>query len=109
VADPGDLTIWRHEVPIDDQWHLVACGRVLHVDARTSGVVEFWALHWTPTVDRPLPPAREFRVFGTGHPLPGHHLGHKVNHVGSVAIGPFVWHLMETALNLSARLDGTHP
>jgi hypothetical protein len=79
----SDATIYRYEVPVDDRWHaLELTGAVLHVGARRLDVVEFWALH----TDSP-PHRREYRVFGTGHPLDGG------RHVGTVVHPSLVWHL----------------
>jgi hypothetical protein len=90
VQPPEGLrVIYRYEVPVDDQWHLIALsGPIVHVDGRTPHVVEFWALHQgAPTVER------AFRVFGTGQPLPldaGVHRGTVL-----AAGGRLVWHLFE--------------
>lgn len=81
--------IHRYEVPVDDEWHEIALsGDVLYVASRDQFVVEFWALHsGGPTVPR------QFRVFGTGQPLPDE----SVRHHGTAlaASGTLVWHLME--------------
>jgi hypothetical protein len=78
--------IWRYVVPVDDRWHeLVLSGAILHVASRRADEVDVWALSsGGPEV------AREFRVFGTGHPLP-----EGVTHRGTALDGPYVWHLME--------------
>lgn len=80
-------TIYRYEIPVDDQWHpLPLSGAIVHVASRDPYAVELWALDGGPTV------TRGFRVFGTGQPLPD-----DVQHVGT-AIPPggrLVWHLME--------------
>lgn len=84
--------VYRYVVPVDDEWHsIVLQGPLLHVDARAVSPVEVWALH-----DDAIPEwAREFRVFGTGHPLPDD----AGVHVGSVIVenGVLVWHLFERA------------
>lgn len=86
---PDSRAVYRYEVPVDDQWHtLDLSGAVLHVAARQADVVEVWALNsGGPKV------GREFRVFGTGHPLP---LAAR-QHVGTAfaADGALVWHLWE--------------
>lgn len=59
-------TIYRYEVPVDDQWHtLELSGAILHVAARRPEVVELWAFESGGPRMR-----REFRVFGTGQPMP---------------------------------------
>jgi hypothetical protein len=82
-------SVWKYEVPVDDQWHEVLIpqpGRVLHVDsqgARTT--VAVWA-EVTPSSDELYP--QRFRAFGTGQPIPA-----RSNYVGSTLAGPFVWHI----------------
>lgn len=81
--------IFRYEVPVDDQWHEIdLTGPIVYVALRDPSVVEFWAWH----TDGPAVTS-EFRVFGTGHPLPAGPLTYR----GSVvtAGGHLVWHLME--------------
>lgn len=82
-------TIYRYEVPVDDQWHeLRLSGAVLHVACRRPDTVELWALHTEgPELHR------AFRVFGTGQPLPPE----PTRHVGTAlaAEGRLVWHVME--------------
>jgi hypothetical protein len=82
-------TIHRYEVPRDNLWHPVeGCDTPLSLGARRSSPapVEFWAranggdgVRW-------------FRVYGTGHPVPG-----DATYRGSVIVngGMFVWHLFE--------------
>lgn len=86
TIDATTQTIWRHSVPIDDEWHeYPLTGDVLHVASRQPGAVDFWALNGG------VPAAtRRFRVFGTGHPIPA-----DAAYVGTAPAGPFVWHLME--------------
>lgn len=92
-----DPTIYRYEVPVDDRWHIITLtGDVLHVAARKPDLVELWAV-----ANQDPPDKHRYRVFGTGHPLPG-----KVEttathgplvHVGTAlaADGRLVWHLFE--------------
>lgn len=83
-------SIFRYEVPVDDQWHEFALrGDVLAVGCRVPTVVEFWARH---DDDEP-PTVRRLAVVGTGHPLPdgvGRHHGTAV-----APGGHLVWHLLE--------------
>ena len=89
IETPGAKRILRYEVPVDDQWHVHdLAGPIVHVAARDPRVVEFWALDedgWTRD--------SEFRVFGTGHPLPEGRLVHHGTVI--VADGRLVWHLIE--------------
>lgn len=82
-----DQTIYRYEVPVDDQWHdFDLSGEVVCVAARQGPeVVEFWARVYSSYAEK-----RRFRVFGTGHALP-----EDVSHIGTALVGPLVWHLME--------------
>lgn len=47
-------TIYRYEVPVDDEPHPVKLsGKILHVGCRNANIVEFWALHsGSPTIER---------------------------------------------------------
>lgn len=84
----GAHTVYRHEIPVDDQWHtLPLTGAVLHAAARHAvDVVEIWTLHTGgPPVDR------AFRIYGTGHPFHPDDTHHKV----ALAPGGLVWHVIE--------------
>jgi hypothetical protein len=70
--------VYRYEVPIDDQTHTLPIssplwdhqGPPLAVAAIRDGerwTVEFWAEHRDGARVYP----RSFRVYGTGHPVPG--------------------------------------
>jgi hypothetical protein len=78
----------RYEVPVDDQWHTLACGIPMAVGCRRNDVVEFWAYEMSPQ-----PPTRQFRVFGTGQPFDKDDIWY----AGSVTTpdGQYVWHLLE--------------
>jgi hypothetical protein len=90
--------VLRYEVPVDDDWHTIGGGRVVHVDNRPQ---RFTDLHprlevWTEEHlldDWPATPAltaeRRVIVVGTGHQIPPA----ATQHLGSVLDGPFVWHL----------------
>jgi hypothetical protein len=82
------IKIFRYEVPVDDRWHEVESGDVLHVAARQPDRVEFWAFADGPTTRR-----RWLRVYGTGQPITDGiwaHLG-----TAMAADGRLVWHLLE--------------
>ncbi|GHH87831.1 hypothetical protein GCM10017771_30610 [Streptomyces capitiformicae] len=81
-------TIHRFEVPVDDRWREISgCGTPIHVDCRDPQIVEFWA--WR----RDDLPARHFRIYGTGQPIPDgtHYRGTTLTPGGQL-----VWHLIET-------------
>jgi hypothetical protein len=89
VPDPS-LSVLRRalrwSVPVDDQWHQIGGGKVLHVDARSNGTVEVWTLEGSaPSVSRTV------RVYGTGHPI----AEADTEHLGSVIVadGALVWHV----------------
>jgi hypothetical protein len=80
--------ILRYEVPIDLRWHTITgCSEPLHIGARSSGVIEFWAWEREGVGSAPY----EYRVYGTGHTI-----DEPVRHVGSVIAegGYRVWHLV---------------
>ena len=84
---PGER-IFRHEVPVDDEWHSFRIvGNPLHVACRRLAVVEFWArANNDPGV------SRMFRVVGTGHLMPD-----AVTYWGTAVTADLVWHLVERA------------
>lgn len=93
--EPG-LKIFRYEVPVDDRWHeLRIGGDPLHVAARVSSVVEFWAFE-----PGEYPSTRHFRVVGTGQPIPAGEnrwLNSRYHGSAITAGGAMVWHLIEEA------------
>lgn len=89
-------TVFRYEVPIDDQWHTHnLTGAILHVASRKRDTVEFWALSTTGA-----PITRSFRVFGTGQEVPntakwrGTALS-PADPARLLPAGQFAWHLFE--------------
>lgn len=81
--------ILRETVPVDDAWHVLELGGdIEHVATRGHAYVEIWFL------DDPGRPVCErcFRVFGTGQPIEGRHVGTALTPDG------LVWHLMEREL-----------
>lgn len=82
--------VFRHEVPVDDQWHeFELTGPILHVATRHYDRVEFWTI---ADLGGPVR-VRTFRVFGTGQPLPDD----AAIYIGS-AFTPsrnLVWHVFE--------------
>lgn len=94
--DRTDRRVLRWNVPVDDAWHEIGGGSVLHVAVREDpALVEVWTLerlkpNW-PASD--VTAKRAVRAFGTGHLLPpdlGRHLG--------TALCPtarLVWHVFE--------------
>lgn len=93
--------ILRWEVPVDDEWHGIGAGRVVHVGDRppqfphaaTGDRVEVWTEEDCPD-DFPkteVEAPRLVRVFGTAQPLPDEARAH----VGSALspLGRLVWHV----------------
>lgn len=83
------LRIFRFEVPVDDQWHPIKLtGSPISVGCRDPRVVEFWAIEADPVHSI----TRQFRVVGTGQPLP------EACQFWGTAVAPggaLVWHLVE--------------
>lgn len=78
--------VLKYDVPVDDLWHSVGGGPVIHVACqRDSGVVQVWTREWGSAYR-----ARAVRVFATGQPLP-----EGMDHLGSAlaADGGLVWHV----------------
>ncbi len=84
-------SIWRYEIPADDQWHEVNLTSVpLHAAMvfRSGGFgVEFWA----ERSDGPEITYR-FQVFGTGYPIPDNAVWWATCDRG---VGGLVFHLYE--------------
>lgn len=95
--------VLRWNVPVDDQWHEIGAGKVLHVNDRLpqfahergprEDVVEVWTEEACPD-DFPASEVegrRSVRVFGTAQPLPDD----AVVHLGSALspLGRLVWHV----------------
>lgn len=74
----------RWNVPVDDDWHAIGGGKVLHVAARVRGVVEVWTLE-VGEASKP----RTVRVYGTGHPI----AEADTEHIGTAIDGGLVWHV----------------
>jgi hypothetical protein len=67
--------VLRWDVPVDDAWHEIGAGGVVHVAARgyrerPGDLVEVWTLEETAGVDTSELPKRSVTVVGTGHRLP---------------------------------------
>lgn len=67
--------VLRWDVPVDDKWHEIGAGRVVHVAARDhrerpGDLVEVWTLEDTPGVDTSDLPKRSVIAGGTGHQAP---------------------------------------
>jgi hypothetical protein len=79
--------IYRYEVPVDGDFHAIACGPVLAVGCRDRNVVEFWAYPKGHGFE-----VRHFRVAGTGHVVDD-----EEQHVGTAVApgGDLVWHLVQ--------------
>lgn len=89
--------VLRWDVPVDDEWHEIGAGRVVHVASRAhrkrpGDLVEVWTLE-----ERPFPGTDELegprlvRVFGTGHEVPD-----EAHYIGTAVVPAFAVH--ETGL-----------
>jgi hypothetical protein len=83
--------MFRYVVPVDDEAHIftLTSDPVAVAATDDEGAVEFWAEH---EQDAAMIRSRAFRVFCTGHPLPG-----DATWVGTCPRTPLgaVWHLYE--------------
>jgi hypothetical protein len=85
------MRVLRWEIPVDDQWHQIGGGRVLHTACRppSATTVHIWTLEPENTAIAP----RHACVIGTGHRVPmdaGDHLGTAITHDDAL-----VWHVFE--------------
>lgn len=86
--------VLRWEVPVDDEWHDIGAGRVVHVAARSyrkrpGDLVEVWTLEVDyagdgSTADLAMRPVT---VIGTGHPAPS-----PAWYIGTAIVPAFVVH-----------------
>jgi hypothetical protein len=82
-------TVWKYEVPIDDQRHEVLIpefAEIIGCGMQREMLIAFWAV--VKNEEHLVP--RYFRVVGTGHPI-----DEAEDVCGSVLDGQFVWHLVE--------------
>lgn len=96
---PSRPRVLRFAVPVDDSWHAIGSGPVLHVDCRNGeyDVVQVWTLE-SEQLENVLAGnlrsdfGRYVRAFGTGHSIPA-----GASHIGTAltAGGALVWHLFE--------------
>lgn len=92
------VRIYRHEVPVDGQWHaFVLQSEPLAVGCRKSDVVEFWVDHHENEAGDAIGDVTRFElmVVGTGQRLPDE----ATEYVGTAIapFGTFVWHLIRKA------------
>lgn len=82
--------VLRWEVPVDDAWHKIGAGDVVHVAAREykrkpGDLVEVWTLEEGPDAGPWAGHAtRSVTIVGTGHPLP-----EDVYHIGTAVVPAF--------------------
>lgn len=88
-------TVWKYTIPVDDGYHPIPVGKVVHVEWLHHDAVYVWVetdveeSKHRPAVVQGL---RGVRVFGTGQPIPD-----DIVHLGTAVmpddIGRLVWHL----------------
>lgn len=85
--------VYKYEVPVDDQWHgfwTSSRGPVLAAACQVSpSVVTIWLEDDDEVEDR----QRDFRVYGTGHPIEEADAGWAAS--VTEAGGGLVWHVYE--------------
>ena len=88
-------TIWKYDIKVIDKEIIISLPEdtnILHVGCQYKNYVTFWA---EVAPGRSMT-SREFRIFGTGQPLPQSNIaGEEWVHQGTVQDGEFVWHLYE--------------
>lgn len=84
--------VLRWEVPVDDDWHSIGGGQVLHVACKPdrADVVHVWTLE--PVDPAAEEPHRIVSAFGTGHHIDRNAVG---DHLGTALALPLVWHVFE--------------
>lgn len=87
-------TIWKYELPVDDQWHdLPINGPITGFGPHPvrNDLVLVWAVH-----NEGADGGRRLRVFGTGHELPENTRTQNVLSTVITADRQFVWHVVST-------------
>lgn len=82
------MRVLKWTVPVDDQWHPIGSGEVLHVACQRGPFsVEVWTLEADESDS-----LRSVIICGTGQPLPenSRHIGTALANQGSL-----VWHVFE--------------
>ena len=96
VPRPAELLqVWKYEIEIlgkNQEVEMPVGATILHVDSQRTDTICLWALV-CPTAPTNV---RVFDVYGTGHDINIRH--HDINHLGTVIIGVFVWHVFERTL-----------
>ena len=84
-------SVYRYEVPIDDQWHKISSTKPLHVGCRKDDAVKFWA--------RALGGYYylEYRVYGTGHLIEDSNAIY-IGTTYAAATTAIVWHLLSRSV-----------
>lgn len=82
--------VLRWDVPVDDDWHEIGGGRVVHVAARAhrkrpGDLVEVWTLEGAHPPGTTEPGKRSVIVIGTGQPAPA-----RTHYVGTAVVPSFV-------------------
>jgi hypothetical protein len=83
------LTIWKYTLEIGTNvLEVPSFAEPLHVAPQQNTIcIWFLVLDQCEKVDRPID------VYGTGHPIPEFQTAR--NHIGTVQMGDFVWHVFE--------------
>jgi hypothetical protein len=92
--DRTERRVLRWNVPVNDSWHQIGAGQVLHVAVRSDrALVEVWTLEelrpdW-PKSD--VKAKRTVRVYGTGQPI----MDADIEYLGSALVPGerLVWHV----------------
>ena len=85
-------TIYKYPLEVKDlvRINMPRAAKVIHAGFDSQDRLCVWVVVDT---DRPLH-VRAFSVVGTGNPLESPHMW---NHLNTVSVGPFIWHVFEFA------------
>jgi len=85
------LTVHKHllDWQAETRLTLQASAQLVHVDRDTREPDKI-ALWFVVQVSRVMDDVRTFHIVGTGHPIPS-----GTEHVGSVRMEPYIWHVVE--------------
>jgi hypothetical protein len=86
-------TIWKYEITAMEPikvFEMPSHATIIHVDSQELGTLQFWAEVDMTEVETDSVRNRQFRVYGTGHPI-----DHADEYIGTALDHSLVWHLYE--------------
>ena len=80
--------IYKYELPIDDEWHKLPMGKVVHIGRALGDMVHVWIQQYPLEQDW-----FKYRVVRTGQAVSKWHF-----YIGTTINEPYVWHVYQQGL-----------